>query len=233
MATGQTVLQNAKEDLGGLTTGGTAATTELAYGLVKLNNLIGSWAYEELFLPYEAKESLSVAGSLSTRTIGTGADWNTVRPVQIESLWWVDAESVTHPVEMIDSRDYAKLEAKDVMTGRPLRAYYEPVDLADITRGVLYFERTTDATETIHMLSLKELSELSVITGTISLPTPWIRALSANLVVEIAGKFGKALNDSHILLANDSKQNIVNLVRKYRKTPAEKVEEAVASTINR
>jgi len=117
------------------------------------------------------------------------------------------------------------------MTGRPLRAYYEPVDLADITRGVLYFDRTTDAIETVHMMSLKELSELSLITSTISLPTPWIRALTANLVLEIAGKFGKNVNDSHVLLANDSKTNIANLVQRYRKTPAEKVEEAVASTI--
>jgi len=231
MATGQSVLQTAMEDIGVLSTGGTASTTELAYGLIKLNNLIGSWGYEELFLPYQVKESLSVAGSLTSRTIGAGADWATVRPIEIESLWWVDAESVSHSVELIDSRDYGRLEAKDVMTGRPLRAYYEPVDSGDITRGTLYFDRTTDATETIHMLSLKELSELAAITATISLPTPWVRALSANLVIEIAGKYGVTVNQSHILLANDSKQNIATLVQRYRKTPAEKVEDAVASTI--
>jgi len=128
MATGQSVLQTAMEDIGVLATGATASTTELAYGLIKINNLIGSWGYEELFLPYQVKESLSVAGSLASRTIGSGADWDTVRPIEIESLWWVDAESVSHSVELIDSRDYGRLEAKDVMTGRPLRAYYEPVD---------------------------------------------------------------------------------------------------------
>lgn len=231
MATGTSVIQTAMEDLGVLATGASASTEELAYGLVKINNLLGSWSYEELLIPYQVKESLSVAASLDSRTIGSGADWNTARPIMIESLWWIDAESVNHPVQMLDSRKFGDLEAKDVMTGRPLRMYYEPVDSADITRGVLYFDRTTDAIETLHMISLKELTELATVGATISLPTPWIRALTANLVIEMAGKFGVAPNEGHAVVATQSLANISNLVKKYRKTPQEVVADAVKAQI--
>ena len=232
MATGTTVIQTAMEDLGVLATGGTASPEELAYGLVKLNNLIGSWSYEELLLPYQVTETLSVAGSLSSRTIGSGADWDTARPVMIESLWWIDAESVNHPVQMLDSRDYGALEAKAVMTGRPLRAYYEPVDSADITRGTLYFDRTTDATETLHMISLKELTELATVGTTISLPTPWIRALIASMKLELAGKYGKPLTEADFSIATNALQNVTRLVGKYRKTSQEVVEDAVRSQMS-
>lgn len=227
MATGTTVLQSAMEDIGVLATGASASTEELDYGLTKLNNLIGSWSYEELLVPYQVKESLSVAGSLDKRTIGTGADWSTARPVQIESLWWIDAESVNHKVKLLDSREFGDLEAKDVMTGRPLRMYYEPVDSGDITRGVLYFDRTTDAIETLHMISLKELTELATIGTTISLPTPWIRALTNNLAIEIAGKYGANLTEAHAIVAKQSLDNIAKLVRMYRKTRAEVVQDAL------
>lgn len=232
MATGTTVLESAMQDIGVLATGASASTSEKAYGLTKINNILGSWSYEQLLIPYRVKESLSVANAITSRTIGSGADWNTVRPTKILSLWWKPATNTSEPIKLISAEEFGALEAKDVSTGRPDRMYYEPVDSSNITRGVLYFDKTTAATETLFMISEKELSELSAITDTISLPTPWIDALTKTLAIDIAGKFGVNLKDSHAVTAKLSLDKIAGLRSRYIETKQSMAEKAVAEVMS-
>lgn len=212
MATGTTVLEAALRDIGVLGSAGTASTDQKSDGLVKINYILGSWSFEGMLQPYQVSESFSVANALASRTIGSGADLNTVRPVEIEAMWFRDSDNVDHPVELITAEKFAKLPAKGLMTDRPTQIYYEPVDSADITRGVLNFNSTTIATETLHIISKKEFSELSAITDTILLPTPWIRALGYVLAMDSALQYGIAIKPELAALAAMS----INRIRGYR-----------------
>jgi len=209
MATGLSVIKSAMRMLGVLAQGATPSSDQQADALEALNLILGSWSNDDLIQPYKITESFSVLSGVNDRTIGTSGDWNTPKPVDIEAVYIRDANNIDHYLDMLTAKEYAKLPAKGVAAGRPEFFYFEPVDsTTPATHSKIFFDKTTNATETFYLLSYKEFSSLSVVGDTIALPGAWVRALKMNLAVDLAPEFGVPVKPEVAALAQSSKTDI-------------------------
>ena len=83
MSNPRSIIKGAFRALGRLGRGRDLTGDEATDGLELLNQLIASWKGEGLLLPYRTTEQLTYSTSKISYTIGSGGDFNTVRPVQI------------------------------------------------------------------------------------------------------------------------------------------------------
>jgi len=209
MSTGDTVNEGALRTIGVLRVGGSASTDQKAVALEAINLILGSLSNDGLIKPYRTTESFSTANSIADRTIGASGDWDTVKPTDIEAMWVRDTAGVDHIVRSMTATEYAEMAGKSLSVGRPERYYFEPVDSGTpATLSKVYFEKTTSATETFHLISYKEFAQLSAITGTIALPPAWIRLLKFNLAVDLATEYGRTVTPELSALALSSMNNV-------------------------
>ena len=95
-------------------------------GLEALNNMISSWSAEGLLVPYNTIESFTLAVGKSTYTIGSGGEFNTVRPLRIIDAFIRDSGSDDYPVDVSMTRvEYNAITQKDA-EARPTRLYFDP-----------------------------------------------------------------------------------------------------------
>lgn len=85
MATVQRNIELALIDLGALAAGETPPASELADALSVWNEIFSGWSQEGLTNPNIVHESFSLVDGDSTYTMGSGANFNTTRPVKITS----------------------------------------------------------------------------------------------------------------------------------------------------
>jgi len=75
---------------------------------------------------------------------------------------------------------------------------------------VLSLDADPDKAYTLHVWSLKQLTEFSILTTSSTLPPAYDRAIIFNLALEIAGELGSPMDPLNIKIAGDSFTNIRN-----------------------
>ena len=85
--TAQEVIEAAYQELGILVSGGTLNTDDLTWGLGKFNRMLKSWSADGINLHYRVKESFPLVSGTPSYTIGSGANFDTVRPKVIEQAF--------------------------------------------------------------------------------------------------------------------------------------------------
>lgn len=83
----------------GVTMAGDQAAPELyASGVAALRSLLDGWSLESLMVPYVITEQFALSGSQTFYSMGTGGDWDTVRPEEIQYVRTLDAGGISRPV---------------------------------------------------------------------------------------------------------------------------------------
>jgi len=214
MATGNDVINGSLRKLGVLAVGATPSSDQTQAALDGLNILLSSWSYEALLLPYKQTENFTVTASINEQTMGNLANLNTPnKPVKIEAMFFRDSNNIDHVLKEITAKEFAAITSKGVTSGRPEAFYFEPTSPDNMTRAVIKFDRATNATMTLFITSLKEIATLVASTTQISLPGPWIRALTMNLAIDLAPEYGVAVNQELAMLAGDGKNMIKGLIQ--------------------
>ena len=112
-------------------------------GLEALNNMISSWSAEGLLVPYNTIESFALTVGKSTYTIGSGGEFDTVRPLRIIDAFIRDSNSDDYPVDVSMTRvEYNAITQKDA-EARPTRLYFDP----QYPKGKIYFNYEPDTAE--------------------------------------------------------------------------------------
>lgn len=138
---------------------------------------------------YSSREEFSTVASQAEYTIGSGGDFDTARPISIDSAYIKDTVSgIEWPVDIIARNRY---DAHGLKTteARPYQAYYDP----EYPLGKLYLFFVPDKVYTLRLNMRKQLAEYSNINDTFALPDPYRRAAVFNVAVEIAPVFGFAV----------------------------------------
>ncbi len=176
---------------------GEVCTAESAVdGLSALNRMIASWSVDKDVIYTESAEVFNLTSG--SHTIGSGADFNTVRPVNIEQMFITDGGQ-TYPLWENDSTQYALIADKETI-GRPTDFYYD----GNYPVGTIKFYPVPDKTYQLNIYSRKALSQFTAITDNVVLPNGYERALIYNLAVEIAPEYGKEAPQSVQLTAAKS-----------------------------
>lgn len=153
---------------------------EDAYALEALNNMISLWGTEFL-VPYQVRENFDLVVGTRIYTIGSGGDFDTVRPMHLDTLHLRDADNYDYPLELMSAQEWADIRYKD-NSGRPTRVFYK----AEYPLGKVRFNKKPDIAYKVYLCSWKNFTEFAGLDTAVTLPDEYKKALVYNLAIGLA-----------------------------------------------
>lgn len=186
--TAQTLIKAALRSIGAIATGETPTADELADGLEALRFMLRSWSAHNIRVNFTTTESITLNGATSY-SWGSGGTIATARPVQIRGAYTAD-----NPVEIIDEAKYRWLVVAN--QGGPVQwLWYQP----QYPLGYIYPWPLDSST--LHVDSLKELTDPTALASSVAFPTEYDDAIKWNLAVRLAPEYGKEASNTIMSLA--------------------------------
>lgn len=174
-------------------------TAQTTSALISLNNMVSSWGGEKRY-PSRIIENFTLTSGDREYTIGSGGDFNTVRPDKIESAFLRDSNSYDWPLEIISAKDVNSVVYK-ATEARPEAFYFIP----EITLAKIYFECEPDYAYGFYIESWKNFTEFAATTTNVTLPNEYKEAIIYNLAVSLAEDWDRIINKTVIARANETK----------------------------
>lgn len=184
MATARDVLKRAMRLISAIGAGEEPTAEEGADGLAALNSMLDAWWSNTLAVFYVQSESFTWPSGQSVRTMGTGGNFSTTRPIRIESAFQRDND-VDYQIRIITRDQYDAIPDKTTQSTLITEIY--PEYRADLV--YLYAYPVPSVAVTVHLKSPARLQSFASLTTDVALPPGYLRALEYNLAVEIAPEY--------------------------------------------
>lgn len=198
MTTALGIIVSALKKIKVLTKSETPDANDSADALVSLNALLSSWSNDGLTCYARVNESFSLVAGTASYTIGTGATFNTTRPLFIASAFIRSGTTDYEIKEIITDEQYDSLPVKTTQSIPSVLNY-----TSSFPNGRIRLYETPSSNYSLYITSEKEITALAI-TDTISFPPGWERALTYNLAVEINPEYGQPLDALVFETAKDS-----------------------------
>lgn len=184
---------------------GEGITAEQAQdGFDALVTMLDSWSVDPRVLYTLSRENFALQSGVASYTIGSGAVFDTARPLLIDSAF-IRYNGIDYPLEIVEARNYALISSKS-LNGLPQQIYYD----ADYPQGTLTLYPVPDQAYQLHLYSRKPLDAFTDIGDLLIMPPGYARALKFNLAVEIAPEYGKQPPQTVVYIAAQSRSAIEN-----------------------
>jgi hypothetical protein len=201
--TAQQLIEAALRDIGVLYTGQSSNSDQQTECLQALQMMLRTWSAQRLMVYYIVEgESFTLTAGTTKYTIGSGGDFDTVRPIKILGAYI--ASGVDYPLTIIDRERYRNISVK-TLGDVPSWLWYNPV----YPLGEIYLYPTGGGT--IYLDSQKPLAEPAAIGSTISFAPEYDEAIEYNLARKLAIPYNKEVTADLRLAARDSKDQIMAL----------------------
>lgn len=214
MTTALEIINGAARLIGVTRKGEALDADEAADGLVSLNDMLSSWSNHSLNVYARTLESLTLATSALSYTIGSGATLNTTRPVKIVS-GVIRSGNIDYDLEFVSETQFESIGLKSTSGGPSCYATYDN----GYPTGTLRFYPMPTAGDVLRLLSEKPLTEFATLATTVDLPPGTKRALRFNLAIEMASEYGKDPRPAVVKGAMDSLGSIRLAAAKNRPMP--------------
>ena len=181
---------------------------EFNTSLDTLNELIESLANSPFTIYTVTKEDFTLVGGKATYTFGTGGNFNSPRPINIEAVTTAitgTAGNIDFPVALINYDDYAAISLKTLQTNYPQYCY---PDGAYPLNNITFYPVPSSAIP-VTIYSYKQLGEFTNITESVNYPPGYYRMLKALLAIELAPSYQLEASQNIIDIANDAKRKIM------------------------
>lgn len=162
---------------------GNSTTADRTDALEDLNNLLSSLGPKFLNVPVSEDFALTIG--TAEYTIGSGGDFDTVRPLMIKNVFLRNSDDYDYRVRPISDGDYVLLADKSV-EGRP----FEYSFIQDYPLAKIIFNREPDEAYTAYFKFIKNFVELNSLNTTVVLPDEYKEFLVYKLAVTIAENRG-------------------------------------------
>jgi hypothetical protein len=200
MATAQDIISGALKKLGVLRKSEAPEADESADGLAALNDLLASWSNDNLFITSRVLESFTLTIGDGSYSIGTGADFNTTRPVFIKSAF-IRQNSVDYEMDIIDDHEFnTTISLKTTQSSIPTTLTY---DNAYPTGTIKIWPVPTEAVQ-IFLLSEKPITSFANLATSFDMPPGWSLALKTNLAMILADEYNLKPSEALAMSARDS-----------------------------
>jgi hypothetical protein len=184
------IIKRALRLLGITATNETPDAQETADALFVLNEMMDAWQTEKLMLYAMKNEIFNITGGIGDYTIGPGADWDTARPLKIETCFVRDAVSgnlVDYNVELIPNDKYEEIRLKILATTYPTFARYLP---GPFPNGTLSFWPVPNKSMSAGISQWGLIGAFVNLSDPIVLPQGYRQALAHGLAYYYASEFG-------------------------------------------
>lgn len=179
----------------------TANGNAASNGLTSLNAMLKTWSGQRLMLYQINTESLTLAAGQASRTIGSGGNFNTARPVRLLDSY-VLIDDVSWPVRVVAVEEYVKICAKAEQDIPQVMAYRPAYPL-----GIIYFWPTPADAYALRLESWKALQQFSTLTTDYAMPDEYEEAVVYNLARRM-GYMGGTMDDDDIRIASEGVQTV-------------------------
>lgn len=205
MATANDIVADALADIGAVDPLEALTAAEASHGLRVLNELLESWSNEALAVYQILQENFATVAGTASYTIGSGATWNTPRPLRVESAFIRESGS-DYPIDVRNREEYDTITTKTTRY-RPEYLYYD----LGVANGTVYLYGVPDAVYTVFLNSLKQLQSFADLTTTVVLPPGYIWAIKTNLALELAPHYQKTPSTLLAGIAREAKASVKRL----------------------
>lgn len=178
MTTAQQIINRAAELIGYKDTEESLSGNEASNFLGILNDLVGTWNTQRLYIV--ATTTVSANVSSSPVSIGASQTLNTPRPIRLEGVWVRDG-GIDYPIRLITSAEYDAIQNKSDTTTYPECAYYSP----GLPSGSLYLWPAPASVIALHVRVMTQLSEFAALSTDYNLAPGYKRALELSLAEEL------------------------------------------------
>ena len=204
------VIDKALNALGARSPNEPADNNEYQDYLTTLNMLIDMWAAQRLMSSALIKEGFSLVANTGSYTIGSGQTFNTSKPEEILSAYFRDTSSnYDRNVDIITREEYDSLSDKLTSTGAPQYLFYDlGATQQTVQAGTVYVHPLPDKAYTLYIESMKQFTEFSALTDTVTFPSYYQMAFVYNLAIAIAPDVGVSVTPEVVKLAEESLNTI-------------------------
>lgn len=168
-----------------LAAGETPSADEAQGALSILNWMLDEWSNEGLMCFRQVDTTHSTVSGTASYTIGTGATWDTTRPIRIDRAFVRDG-TIDYPLEMMPGAEYQQIREK-TYSSLPRCLYYLP----SVTTGSVNLWPVPDAVYTIGISRRMPFTQFLSVSADVELPPGYAQALRYALAVELAPEYGK------------------------------------------
>lgn len=179
------LIKSAMRLAGILESGETPNADETTDALATLNDVIEGWTAGTMAIWQTNNESFTTVAGQSTYTIGSGGDFNTTRPVRIESAYCT-VSGVDFPIEIIDLIKYNLISLKTLQEQIVLQMVY----LNDMPLGQIILWPVPSQAMPLVMSTSTSLTSIPTAATTITYPPAGARALRTSLAMALAAEYG-------------------------------------------
>lgn len=205
------IIEDAMQEIGTLAAGETASGEDAAFGLSRLNDLIDSWAAQNLFVWAKAfvgggylgakTPTYTLTPNHQPHTIGPAASTPdfvipsllSQRPVKVSNANIVltgTTPQVEQPLNIRDHDWWSNQRVKSILATLPTDLYYEP----DFPNGSLYFWPIPQVAYRLDIELWSSLGQIPTLPTVISVPPGYREALKLTLAESLAAPFGAQLS---------------------------------------
>lgn len=184
---------------------GDPSANQLSEGLDNINRMLSMWNTDGLIKYYIQRETFNLVAGQQSYTIGSGGDFNTVRPVEILEVT-TDSSGITYRIDLVNYADWMRITNKSESEETPSWAYYEP----SYPLGRIYFWGKPTNTNSVVIASEKPFSAFSN-GDTVSLPPGYEKAVIDNLALEL---FPMYPSESLYPILQNQAQNSIALLKR-------------------
>lgn len=169
--------------------------------LIDLNALLGQLSVEGLVVPSITTENFTLVVNDGEYSIGSGGDFDTVRPVKIENAYLQDSNGYDSPVYPMSKEQYNAIADKTA-SSEPGRYLY----IQSYPLGKILFDYLPDEAYEFYFDSFKPLTEFSTLGTTVNLPDEYKMMLIYNLAIIMSDDHGVKTSNTLLGLAVDTKK---------------------------
>lgn len=202
MTTVLDIVKDAMQECGVLTKTETPTSEEAQTGLKRLNRMISSWSNTGTLQFERVTESFALTDLDFSYTIGSGGDFNTVRPTKIVQAH-VRQNNIDYNLDIVTDKVYQGVVYKSI-GGLPKRLNYTN----EYPLATINIYPAPSGTYTLFITSEKPLTSYATINTTVDLPPGWIDALTDNLAVRLSSIYGQPVDPELKALASQGKAMI-------------------------
>lgn len=178
--------------LGVLASGEFPTASESQDALASLNSMIDTWKTERLMVYAILPQTFALVGGQKVYTLGPTGDWDTERPVGIDSMYLLYTGSgaqpppLNLPIPLLNQDQYNAIIVPNTTTTLPMAAY---IDDSFPLRNV-YMWAVPTVNYSINLFTWKLIDGFAAITDDLVLPPGYERMMRFNLALELAPEYG-------------------------------------------
>ena len=189
--------------IGAIETGETPEAEESADALVILNQLLESLSLSSQGVFNQPTQTFNLVASQSTYTIGTGGNFNTVSPVNIQDAYTVQ-NGISYPIEIIGQELYDAIGNKTQQSTYPLYLLHQ--NTSPLGNIILWPVPSAVVPLTINISA--QFAQIPLLATVITTwPVGAARMIRYALAIDLAEEYGSVITQTLMMKAAESKSD--------------------------